>query len=597
MTALLLNHLWQSTLFAGVVAILALALRHNRARLRYGLWFAASVKFLVPFALLAAAGGLIEWQQAPAPIRSAVASPVARDFSAPFAVMWVDPTTMVTAAAQPQWIAPLLFTVWACGFAAIVLRRVRQWRQIGAAVRASTPFTATTPVRDGIEIRTAPTVLEPGVVGLRRPVILLPEGIDSYLTVGQLAAVLAHEVCHVRRRDNLTAAMHMLVEALFWFHPMVWWLGARLVATREQACDEHVVTETAEPIAYAEGIVTVCRRYVETPHMAVAGVGGADIKGRIDAILADRVGLHLTLSKRLVLAIAAMVTLAVPIVTGAIDAAAFAAGQLPGVTAGGPQVDPERRFEVVSIKPFDASGGVRPQSGTRGTRYDFSGLPLWWLVAQAFRAPLDRDRLVGLPEWIESERYAIAGTIPDGVPVGALSVLMTNLLKDRFRMVAHTETREMPVYNLVLARSDKRLGPSLKETSAECRAAMEALDAAPQRGASPPSAPAVSGACPPMGLNIGFLSQGGIKMAILTQGLTNMVGRPVIDRTGLTGRYDFTLKWTPAPGTGGPSGPPVDPDAPSIFTAVQEQLGLKLEAGRGPVEVVVIDRLEKPTLD
>jgi len=116
---------------------------------------------------------------------------------------------------------------------------------------------------------------------------------------------------------------------------------------------------------------------------------------------------------------------------------------------------------------------------------------LRWLVGQAFLAPL--DRLVGLPEWIDTERYAIVGTIPDGVPVSALPALMTNLLKDRFRMVSHTETREMPIYNLVLARSDKRLGPSLKETSAECRAAMEARLAAPQRGASPPSAPTVSG--------------------------------------------------------------------------------------------------------
>ena len=303
-------------------------MRHNRARLRYGLWLAASVKFLVPFATLAAVGGLLEWQQAPAPIRSVVASPGVRDFNAPFAAMWVDPTTMVPAAAQPQWIAPIVFTVWACGFTAIVLRRVRQWREIRAAVRASTPFAAATPVPAGIEIRTAPTVLEPGVVGLRRPVILLPEGIDSYLTADQLAAVLAHEVCHVRRRDNLTAAMHMLVEAVFWFHPMVWWIGARLVATREQACDEHVVAETAEPIAYAEGIVSVCRRYVETPHMAVAGVGGADVKARIDAILANRIGLRLTLSKRLVLAVVAVLSLTVPIVTGAIEAAAFAAGQL-----------------------------------------------------------------------------------------------------------------------------------------------------------------------------------------------------------------------------------------------------------------------------
>ena len=127
--------------------------------------------------------------------------------------------------------------------------------QIGAAVRASTPWAASTTVPAGIRIRTCPTLLEPGVVGLRKPVILLPAGIETYLTADQFAAVLAHEVCHVRRRDNLTAAVHMLVEALFWFHPMVWWIGARLVAEREQACDEHVVAETAEPIPYAEGIV------------------------------------------------------------------------------------------------------------------------------------------------------------------------------------------------------------------------------------------------------------------------------------------------------------------------------------------------------
>ena len=204
MTTELFNHLWQSTLFAGVIAILALALRHNRARLRHGLWLAASVKFLVPFAALAATGGLLEWQHAPAPLRSVVASPGVRDFNAPFAAMWVDSTPMVATAAPPQWIAPMVFILWACGFTAIVLRRVRQWRQIRAAVRASTPFAAAVPrlrqgyggqaVPAGVEIRTAPTVLEPGVVGLRRPVLLLPAGIDSYLTADQFAAVVAHEV-------------------------------------------------------------------------------------------------------------------------------------------------------------------------------------------------------------------------------------------------------------------------------------------------------------------------------------------------------------------------------------------------------------------
>src|SRR6185369_15339042 len=232
-----------------------------------------------------------------------------------------------------------------------------------------TPWEAATNVPADIRIRTAATVLEPGVVGLWKPIILLPAGIATYLTARQLAAVLAHEVCHARRRDNLTATVHMLVEAMFWFHPVVWWIGARLVAEREQACDEHVLAETAEPIAYAEGIVSVCRRYVEAPFMSVAGVGGADIKARVESILSNRIGSSLTLSKRVVLAAAAVLSLVVPIATGAIDAAALAVGQLP--TPPGPPVDPETRFEVASIKPFDTSGGTAPRISMTPGRYDF----------------------------------------------------------------------------------------------------------------------------------------------------------------------------------------------------------------------------------
>jgi uncharacterized protein (TIGR03435 family) len=598
MTADVLNHLWQSTLFAAAVALLSLAFRRNRARLRYGLWFAASVKFLIPFAAIAAAGGLFAWQQAPAPIRSVVAAPAARDFSAPFAAMGVDPTPMVAAPAQSQWIVPILFTVWACGFLAIVLRRVRQWRQIRAAVRASAPFAASPPVAAGIVIRVAPTMLEPGVVGLKRPVILLPEGIDAHLTAGQFAAVLAHEVCHVRRRDNLTSAMHMLVEAVFWFHPLVWVIGARLVATREQACDEHVVADTAATIAYAEGIVSVCRRYVETPLMSVAGVGGADVKARIDAILANRIGLRLTLPKRLVLAAAAVLSLTIPIVTGAIEAAAFAAGQLSNPLIG-PAVDPESRFEVVSIKRSDPSAQLR--LGMTPGRLNLEGAPVRVLVAMV----LPVRRVFGWPDGIDTERYTISAKMPDGASMGAQQVAIRNLLKDRFKLVTHTETRELPIYNLVLARSDGRLGPALKESSPECQATAKEYFEATRRGAPMQAPPAAVAQCVSSQPGIGALGFNGQPIGSLVTVLPQFVERQVIDRTGLTGLYDLTLKWTPEAGIGTPSllglpeplPPPPDPDAPNIFTAVQEQLGLKLESGRGPVEVVVIDRLEKPTLD
>ncbi len=603
MTTDLFNHLWQSTVCAGVVALLSLALRRNRARLRYGIWFVASVKFLVPFAALAAAGSLLEWRQAPAPLASVVTSPAVRAFQAPFAELSLDSIAVAAATPGRDWITSTLVAIWMCGFAVILLRRVTQWRRIRATVRASAPWDATPDLHSAIRIRTAPTVLEPGVVGLWKPIILLPKGIDAYLTTRQLAAVLAHEVCHARRRDNLTAAVHMLVEALFWFHPMVWWIGSRLIAEREHACDEHVVAETAEPIAYAEGIVTVCRRYVETPLMSVSGVGGADIKARIDSILANRIGVRLTVAKRIVLATASVVALAVPLVTGAIDAAALAAGQLPGLAPAGPPVDPETRFEVASIKPFDPSGDRLRISMTPG-RYDVAGLPSQLILGQALMVPV--DRIIGLPDWITRERYTIAAKAADGAPPNALPVMLRNLLKDRFKLATHREMRELPIYNLVFARNDKRFGPALKETSAECRAIISARLEAVQRG-GPVPAPLDPDGCSSALINPGpgIASFKGIPMAMIVTILTQSVGRTVLDKTGLTSSYDFTLKWTPDPGSGGltpfglPPGapPPADPDAPNLFTALQEQLGLKLESARGPVEVVVIDRLEKPTPD
>ena len=634
MIAELFNHLWQSTVFAVTVALLTLMFRLNRARLRYGLWFAASVKFLLPFAALAALGSFVPWQQAPAPLRSAVASSAARDFNAPFDVLWLDPTPMAAATASPQWIAPVLFGVWLCGFTAIVLRRLWQWREIRAAVRASTPYAAATLAPDNIEIRTLPTapgtdlkvgLYEPGVVGLWRPVILLPAGIENYLTADQLAAVVAHEVCHVRRRDNLTASIHMAVEALFWFHPIVWWIGARLVTTREQACDEHVIAETAAPLAYAEGIAGVCRRYVETPLMSVAGVGGADVKARIDAILARRIGLRLTLPKRLALAVVAALTLLLPVVTGAIEAAAFAAGQQP---AGGSPIDPQVRFEVASVKPVAGTTGTFGRFLPLLPRFEYIDLPIGWFLRTALDKPA--YRMIGAPGWVDTDHYTIMAKAPDGVPQAALATLMLNLLKDRFQLATHLETRELPIFNLVMARTDRRPGPSLQTTPADCQATVAERITAQQafaagRGAPPPlpgrpgGPPApnpdaiLKGAPPPCGMGrflTGNVAASGQTMAQLVTTLADWVGRPVLDKTGLTGLYDFTLKFSPegirAAGPMGPTltllqgqgqAPATDPNAPSLAAALEEQLGLKLEPGRGPVEVVVIDRLEKPAPD
>ena len=104
----------------------------------------------------------------------------------------------------------------------------------------------------------------------------------------ELRAVIAHEMCHLERRDNLTAALHMLVQALFWFYPLVWWLGARLLDERERACDEAVVASGNNAETYAESVLKVCRIYLHSPLACTIGVSGADLKRRMEAIMSGR---------------------------------------------------------------------------------------------------------------------------------------------------------------------------------------------------------------------------------------------------------------------------------------------------------------------
>jgi beta-lactamase regulating signal transducer with metallopeptidase domain len=131
---------------------------------------------------------------------------------------------------------------------------------------------------DEIDIRLSRTSLEPGIFGIVYPVLLWPEGLSEKLDDAQLEAVIAHELCHVRRCDNLAAAIHMLVEAAFWFHPPVWWLGTRLIDERERACDEEVLQRGSERHLYAESILKICEFCLSSPLTAVSGVTSANLK-------------------------------------------------------------------------------------------------------------------------------------------------------------------------------------------------------------------------------------------------------------------------------------------------------------------------------
>jgi TonB family protein len=322
----LANHLWQSTLFAAVAALLILMLRKDRAAARYAVWLAASVKFLIPFSLLLSFGSSFALNSG-VTITDPSLFAIVDDFSRPFAVA-TSPAPDQPGLTKVKELMPFaLIGVWLLGLATVFLLWTRDWLHVRRALRTARPIQLSVPIK----VMSSPARLEPGVVGIFRQVLLLPEGIASHLSPPQMDAIVTHELCHIRRRDNLTAAIHMMVEALFWFHPLVWWIESRLLEERERACDEAVLqTGEREAAVYAEAILNVCKFCADVRIAFVSGVSGANLKKRIEAIMAQEANRNLTAGKKLLLAIAGILAVAGPIVGGLIGAGSTMAQPVVG---------------------------------------------------------------------------------------------------------------------------------------------------------------------------------------------------------------------------------------------------------------------------
>jgi beta-lactamase regulating signal transducer with metallopeptidase domain len=324
--AALANHLWQSTLFVGAAWLLSLLLRGYSARLRYAIWLTASVKFLLPFSLLIALGGLLPRPHSVVQAQRAAYSTmdtVGQPFSE--AVLSTPGAVFVARQAQAPGISlPLLLVaVWLCGVMVVLTVSWRRWRQVSAAIRLSAPKDVgreATVLRrlDGqrrVELRLSEGPMEPGIFGIFRPKLIWPARLSERLDDEHIEAIMAHELTHVRRLDNLTAALHMLVEAVFWFHPAVWWMERHMVEERERACDEAVVERGGRAAVYAASLLKACRFCVESPVMCVAGISGADLTRRVRSIMtlqARRLGALGTTT----LAALAIATIAMPLAFG-----------------------------------------------------------------------------------------------------------------------------------------------------------------------------------------------------------------------------------------------------------------------------------------
>ena len=676
------NHLWQSTVFAGIAGVLTLLLRKNRAHARYCLWLAASAKFLVPFSLLMLVGGLVGRHSVvlPAPTRVPV---LVEQLNEPFMAAVTSGAVAIPHASKSALVVPTLVALWAIGCGAFVFSWWMRWHRMQVALRAASPV----PFGIGIPALSSASILEPGVFGVFRPVLLLPDGIGDRLAPAELQAILAHELCHVRRRDNLATLMHMVVEAVFWFHPLVWWLGARLMDERERACDEEVLRMGSEAEAYAEGILKVCELYLQSPLKCVAGVTGANLKKRIEAIMANRPMRNLSLPKKVGLVLAAVLAIAIPVILGITNAPGLRAqaqsipkreitgtwqGKLmvpqapngeirvvfkilkadegalkatfymidrpvPGLTAavaiqgsnvtitvpaiGGtyegkldadaitlrgkwsategtampltlahvkddaaweipkpppaPKMmaaDADPAFEVATIKLSDPNRPGRRLFSIRGTEVIAVYATVSDLITFAYG--VHAAQISGAPAWVESDKFDITGKSEgDGQPnPNQFKTMLQKLLADRFQLTLHRDKKQLTVYAL------RNSGPKLTLSEA----------------ASP---------IPNLIFRAGNWPVRNATMEEFAGVMQAHLDRPVVDQTGLKGRFDFQLRWTPdetpSASPGGPGEPPKLPERadslPDLFTAIQQQLGLKLESTKAQVDVLVIDKVEEPS--
>jgi uncharacterized protein (TIGR03435 family) len=613
------NHLWQSTLCLVIAGLLTLVLRRNHARARYGIWLAASVKFLIPFSLLIGIGShlarprvlpqtepgfFLAMEQVGQPFTTAATGSQAAEKSRPdtserYRLVHLLPATLVA--------------TWFCGFVLVLFVWYARWRRIFAALREAVALREGREVealrrlerlggrQNRIELWLSPASLEPGIFGIVKPVLIWPRGFSEHLEDAHLEAILAHEVWHVRRRDNLAAAVHMVVEAIFWFHPLVWWLGSQLMEERERACDEEVLELGNEPQVYAESILKTCEFCVESPLVCVSGVTGADLKIRIVRIMTRRLANKLSFGRKLILAAFGIPAVAGPVMFGLANA--------PQIPAQAAQANgaPLPSFEVASIRPGDPHGEWNVNGGAGG-RLDATDITVKMLILIAYE--IDATRLGELPSWAQSQKFTIRAVGPPNMPklpnqqMAHLShQMMQSLLADRFGLRVHRTTKQLPVYELIVAKG----GPKIKP-----------MNKADFVAAGRPYDPEISMLHWMPGLPQEHMTALGAAISQLTLALTRDLGRTVVDKTALTGRYDFELTWTSSPGelgslpgapgfgggaradgngqsTLGASTSVIDSSGPSIFTAIREQLGLKLESTKGPVEVLVIDHVERPS--
>jgi bla regulator protein blaR1 len=512
-------------------------------------------------------------------------------------------TSAQTAFAPAVSTAGVLRAIWVFGavvFLAPVVTafiRIRRFRRTGLPWREVRPLVRRLATQAGIE-RPVDVLLHedmpsPVTAGWFRPTIMLPVDARTW-TDGDCRNALVHELEHVRRADWLFQVIGRVACGLYWFHPLVWIAWRRMALDAERACDDAVL-QCGDGASYAAQLVNLAARQSSAHAQSALGMAHrGDLSFRVSAILNSRQrrGRAGIMPVAAIAATAVLVLLCIsPLRAVAPARSPMPAGMLqaptPAVAGGAPA------FDVISIKRNNDPNGPAMFALPVGGRLRLVNQTTRMLINSSYR--IQDYQIIGGPDWLRTERYDV-DAIVEARPLPPLPEFLARirtLLADRFRLVMHAETRELPIYRLVRARADGRLGPKIRPTT--CK---------PPDPTNPNSAANTGvgggGTC---GNRVGRFSMtiGGNTMAGFANQLGRLavIGRPVVNATNLTDTFDWELTWTDPltvndEALAGPDRAALAPEAVSIFTALEEQLGLKLESARGPVEVLVIDSVEHP---
>lgn len=514
-----------------------------------------------------------------------------------------------------EWRTALLF-IWA-SFASFFFVRFATGMILARRLFANSRRTPTPGVWESARVSV------PVTVGWLRPRILLPLEWHTWPSE-KLQAVLAHEGAHVRRRDGLISALAGINRSIFWFHPLAWILERKLALLADQACDETSVALLGDRHSYARLLLEMAqivdRSQGRLQRHALTMAAGSHIAQRIEAILDETRTFSQGLTRRTKtsLLLSAIVLVAT---AGVVQPVRIAQAQTI------PPATPAPRFDTVAIKHCeqgDGAGHVGRGGGAGGRGIPMSPpgellvncMTLWEMVGHAatesapllndFGGPFEPKRVTGGPPWIYSEYYTInakssdpIANVPGPVMGGANMKLLSgpmllNVLEDRFHVKYRRVTQDVPVYSLEVAPGGFKLQPS------------QPGDCIPFQGGRP-SAPGPKRYCMNHGGWEGpnwTVDAGSQKMSSLANMLAGMASdRPVLDKTGITGLYTYHLEFAHDANTPGdfPAGmnpfanaTPGIPVAPTLATALEQQLGLTLVSETGPRETIVVDSATRP---